>query len=105
MRPLELTIYPFQTERYPSGYRIERDGYITRHGATRRAESKHLTDTELAAEYWHRTAHFNKQQWVEEVLIQQGEPAWSDEKWAAIAAPLNTLHRFATAPHYYEEQE
>lgn len=103
MKPLELTIYPFQNEQYPSGYRIERDGYITRHGAANRAESKHLTDAELAAEF--EAAR------CDAMILRATGACWAPlgETWLmspdAIRGRAQTLLRFATAPHYYEEQE
>ena len=92
MDPLELTIYPFQNEQYPSGYRIKRDGFITRIGATRRAEPKHLTDAELAAEWW-RSERDLTIHWYDAMACSY------------LTRECATLLRFATHPHYYEETE
>ena len=103
MTALELIIYPFQNEQYPSGYRIKRDGFITRIGASRRAESKHLTDAELAAEFESARCDAMIQRATGSCWAPLGE-TWS-MKPEAIQQRAQTLLRFARAPHYYEEQE
>lgn len=91
MKPLELVIYPLSNV-FPAGYHLPRASYITFRAANRMAEEKHLTPAELAAESWRMMSDWQM------AHIDQ-EPT---EKYRARC---ETLHRFATLPHYDEVPE
>lgn len=63
------------------------------------AVDKRFTDAELAAEYHAAHAIFQRNIWQE---MSRGED-WTEEEWTRLAEPLNSLHRFATLPHYDED--
>ncbi|UKA69543.1 hypothetical protein [Arthrobacter sp. FW306-06-A] len=87
-RPLELTVYP-KLERPLYGHQIE--GYRQQVKAeSALKESKRLTDAELAAEWQQEQRHMA-------VAVICGQP---DALTKARRA--DTLHRFATLPHYDE---
>lgn len=92
MKPLTLTIYPLDPS-FPRGYVLPRDTRITYAAANRASARKHLTDTELAAEYHQQAAYTTY---------------WEHRTTAAHTATnqdrLETLRRFATLPHAGDEQ-
>lgn len=112
MKSLELTIYPFVDRwvdytcdiggRTVSGSSREY-GYETPHGVWRgdEFEEKRLTDAELAAEYW-RTGQ--DEAYITEGIIWKGIcDGWSTSESAALHRSY-VIRRFATLPHYDEEQ-
>ena len=93
--PLELTIYPRleKVGRIPEpGYVLGKKRSYPAYWADRLAETKHLSDAELAAEYWRSER---------DLTIH-----WYDAMASSfLTRECATLLRFATRPHYYEEQE
>lgn len=90
MKALELTVY----YAIPCGGPCQCDSYVLPSGdlvsvQSVNVEAKRLTDAELAAEVWRQEAQ------VTAVEAMGGTPTRN------IAA-LETLHRFATLPHYDE---
>lgn len=81
-RPLELTIYPAQDGHAGVD---EPDCLVCRADDAR--DAKHLTEAELAAEYWSAAC--------EGALELAGEIEETDAPIRAL-----TLRRFATLPHY-----
>lgn len=98
-KPLELTAYPLDLG-FPSGYVLPRDTRVTFRAANRMAHEKRFTPAELAAEAWAARAAFDRTSFNE---ISSGDE-FSDKRWAYVTDRLNTLYRFATLPHYDEDQ-
>lgn len=88
MKPLELTLYP-PVDDFPS-WPEYRTWFRDRMAERDAAEAKHLTDAELAAQYW----------WSERDLTIHGYDAMA---YFYLTRECATLHRFATSPHYFEE--
>jgi hypothetical protein len=61
-----------------------------------------FSDAELAAEYHKQDAKCRKEQWVESVRFEDYGDS-DRELQAKLYDQLNTLHRFATQPHFDEE--
>lgn len=87
LKPLELTIYPLDPS-FPAGYKLPRDTRITHRAANRMATEKRLTSAEVAAEYWRASSG------ADEVNYDR---RFDEESINGI------LHRFATLPHYDEQ--
>lgn len=90
MKDLELTVYPLDPS-FPRGYKLPRDTRITFVAANRMAKAKHLTSTELAAEWWKSVA-------TAPVLHESGRTAFAKRE-IGIA---KILECFATHPHASE---
>jgi hypothetical protein len=63
-------------------------------------ELKHLTDAELAAEYWAQDSKCRHEQWIETVRGDDDYEGWERAMQSRMYEQLNALHRFATLPHY-----
>ena len=88
MTALELTIYPKQPSR-PGPGKGWADWRRDQDRECRMAHDKRFSDAELAAEYWQANTKCA-------TSFPLPETEW---------AHAETLHRFATHPHYYEETE
>lgn len=97
-KPLQLTVYP-KLERPKRGEDIMafRSQFIDEMLIIR---AKRFTDADLAAEYHAADVHFQRSIWQE---MARGED-WPDAEWERIAHPVNALYRFATLPHYDEQE-
>lgn len=104
MKPLELTIHPKSPAR-PGPGKGWVDHKRDQDRECRLAHEKRFSDAELAAE-WHRQDHTFDQiaeGYGVETFGKDYACGHSHEERALNQR--NTLHRFATARHYYEEQE
>lgn len=106
MKPLELTIYPHSKKHLNTNWLTfyeAPDGLMTAGRSGELPAGKHLTDAELAAEFEAARCDY--------LLIQHTGSVWTPlgETWLMnpqdAGNRVGTLHRFATAPHYYQEQE
>lgn len=99
MTALELTVHPKQPSRPGPGtgwadWRRDQDREC------KLAHDKRFSDAELAAEYWQERDHVH--------CLFRNDPEELPDLITTIrraAAIEHTLHRFAVAPHYYEETE
>lgn len=101
MKALELVVYAKEPGRYGGEPRYHSPDGLWAYPASHvdgYAAEKRLTDAELAAEYYAALAHFERMGFNE---VSSGDD-WDDATWVRIAKPMQTLHRFATLPHYDE---
>lgn len=112
-KPLELHIYP-KVDRWVE-YTMEflgkavsgssrEYGYETPRGIFEGDEwpEKRLTDAELAAEYFAQDSQCRHEQWIETVRGDEDYTSAERAGQSRMYDRLNTLHRFATLPHYDE---
>lgn len=110
MKALELTVHPpIPPDPYEFGMLMHNEPEVTAWENARYEEDvakyrKRLTDSELAADYHAWIAHMNKMQWTEEVLMKQDEPEWPENVWDRLGERASIIYRFATLPHYDEDQ-
>lgn len=99
-KPLELEIHPHSRKHlntnWLSFYETP-DGLMTAGRSGVLPAAKHLTDAELAAEYW------------APIFIHFPDPTVWDRDYEGTSAEMRrrsaTLHRFATTPHYFEADQ
>ena len=104
MKALKLTIYPLLEKvgrNARPGYIVGKRG-VSISEAHRTGIAKRLTDPELAAERWHFDFEdFDRTMRADpDDLSQEEWDAYIERRIEAEAA----LHRFATLPHYDEDQ-
>ena len=87
--PLTLTVFEKHAVPEPPTYRV--GGSFTPYAIV--ATDKRFTDAELAAEWWASA-------WDADMYA----PHLNDPHSARLTQFVDTLHRFATSPHYDEEQ-
>lgn len=107
MKPLELTIYPRVTRKMPesirddAGWSTYYDGLEERRQQYLRQQAKRLTEAELCAEF--EAAR------CDAMIQSQTGGCWQPlgYTWpmdpSAIHNRAQTLLRFASSPHYFEE--
>lgn len=88
-RPLELTIHPLIQDRHGEDWYVWKDTAVRPFVADMYAVNKHLTEPELAAEYWQSDYADTRYDREDEDL----EPI------------PEIIQRFATLPHYDEAGE
>lgn len=84
----------------PRDTRIADHWPYVREIADRMSQQKRLTDSELAAE-WHKQDSQCGQKFEGYAIAHNGEPLGTEEE---EVEKLRTVHRFATLPHYDEDQ-
>lgn len=102
-KPLELTIFEKEPGRYgreprynsPDGFWAYPASHVDGYAA-----NKHLTDAELAAEVWH--ACDDRSINASNILNGQYDNPHAQRAFQRAIDQANTLHRFATLPHYDE---
>lgn len=85
-------------EKHPTADAYRIGGAFTPYAVV--AKDKRFTDAELAAEYWRARARLERLAFDE---LSSGDE-YGDEAWTLIAHPANTFLRFATLPHYDEQE-